>query len=44
MHSAAVAHGAPLLFCTQMLPTQLKPVTQSELAAQLVLHVVAPQM
>jgi len=34
----------PLLFWTQTLPTQLNPVTQSELPAQLVLHVVAPQM
>jgi hypothetical protein len=43
-HSIAVVHVEPFVFCTQTLPTQLYPVTQSELAAQLVLQVVAPQM
>ena len=43
MHSAAVAHVAPFAFCTQTLPTQLKPATQSALVAQLVLQLVVPQ-
>jgi hypothetical protein len=43
MHSIADVHVDPFVFCTQTLPTQLKPATQSELPAQLVLHVVAPQ-
>jgi hypothetical protein len=43
MHSAAVVQMAPLDFCTQTLPTQLYPGTQSALVAQLVLQLVAPQ-
>jgi hypothetical protein len=43
MHSIAAVHVDPFVFCRQTPPTQLKPVTQSELAVQLVLHVVVPQ-
>ncbi len=34
--------AAPFCFCVQMLPTQLNPVTQSALVAQLVLQFVVP--
>ena len=42
MHSAAVVHVTPFGFLPQMVPLQTKPVAQSLLVAQLVLHAVVP--
>src|SRR3954452_20026212 len=38
----ASAHGVPFSCCTHTPPTQLNPVTQSALVAQLVLQLVVP--
>ena len=38
----ASVHGVPVSCSTHTVPTQLKPVTQSALVAQLVLQLVAP--
>jgi hypothetical protein len=43
VHSFAFVQVAPLGFCTQTLPTQLKPVTQSALVVQRVRQFVVPQ-
>ena len=43
MHWPAVVHAVPFGSCVQTLPTQLNPVTQSALLAQLVLQFVALQ-
>jgi hypothetical protein len=42
LHTVASAQAVPFSCCTQTLPTQLNPLTQSALVAQLVLQFVAP--
>lgn len=43
MHSFAFVQVDPFCFCTQMLPTQLNPVTQSAFVVQRVRQFVVPQ-